>query len=78
MNTDELLSSRLAGSVEATVSHPAPSRWVIAADGLTRAIDSTPATAGWGFVIHRIGVLEGLECEYWGGRFCLMNVILGL
>ena len=27
------------------------------------AIESTPPTAGWGFVVHRVGVLEGLECE---------------
>ena len=37
-------------------------------DGSLRlmALPRWPATAGWGFVVHRIGVLEGLECECWG------------
>ena len=44
-----------------------PVRWVIATDGsATLATESSPATAGWGFVVNRIGVLEGLECECWG------------
>ena len=30
------------------------------------ATELSPATAGWGFVVYRIGVLEGLECECWG------------
>ena len=32
----------------------------------TLAIELSPATAGWGLVAHRIGVLEGLGCECWG------------
>ena len=60
-------SSRIVGSVQETVSRPPPVRWVIATDGsATLATESSPATAGWGFVVNRVGVLEGLECECWG------------
>ena len=67
INADKLLSSRVVGSVQDTVSRPPPSRWVIATDGsATLATEFSLATAGWGFVVNRIGVLEGLECECWG------------
>ena len=60
MNADKLLSSRVFGSVQDTVSRPPPSRWVIATDGYaTLATESSPATAGWGFVVHRIGGARG-------------------
>ena len=67
MNADQLLSSRQVGLVDSAVPRPPPSSWVIATDGsATMAIEHSPATAGWGFVVHRVGVLEGLECECWG------------
>ena len=67
MNADQLLSSRQVGLVECAVPRPPPSSWVIATDGsATMATELSPATAGWGFVVHRVGVLEGLECECWG------------
>ena len=67
MNADQLLSSRQVGLVECAVSRPPPSSWVIATDGsATMATEHSPATVGWGFVVHRVGVLEGLECECWG------------
>ena len=67
MNADRLLSSKVVGSVAATVARPAPSSWIIATDGsATMATELVPATAGWGFVVQRAGVLEGIECECWG------------
>ena len=68
VNADKLLSSEVVGSVEATVPRPSPSNWVIATDGsATLATDLAPATAGWGFVVQQVVVLEGIECECWVG-----------
>ena len=67
MNADKLLSSRIVGPVQETVPRPPPARWIIATDGsATLASESSPAMAGWGSVVNKIGVLEGLECECWG------------
>ena len=48
---------------------PQPSQWLIATDGSASPSSvEQPASAGWGFVVDRVGCLSGVEVECWGER----------
>ena len=64
---DRLLQARTIGKVAASARRPQPTAWVIATDGsASPPSPGLPATAGWGFLVHRVGLLGGLEVECWG------------
>ena len=64
---DKLLSVRQIGSIASTARKPQPSQWLIATDGSASPSSvEQPATAGWGFLVDRIGCLSGVEVECWG------------
>ena len=64
---DKLLEARQVGAVAATVGRPPPVHWIIATDGSAAPSSvEAPASAGWAFVVHREGLLEGPEVECWG------------
>ena len=64
---DKLLSVKQVGSIASTVRKPQPAQWLIATDGSASPSSvEQPASAGWGFVVDRIGCLEGVEVECWG------------
>ena len=64
---DQLLQARTIGKVAASPRRPQPSAWVIATDGsASPPSPDLPATAGWGFLVHRVGILSGQEAECWG------------
>ena len=64
---DQPLQARAAGSVAASARKPQPTAWVIATDGsASPPSPDLPATAGWGYLVHRIGQLGCLELECWG------------
>ena len=64
---DKLLSVKQVGSIASTVRKPQPAQWLIATDGSASPSSvEQPASAGWGFVVDRIGCLSGVEVECWG------------
>ena len=64
---DKLLSVRQVGSIASAVRKPQPAQWLIATDGSASPSSvEQPASAGWGFVVDRIGCLSGVEVECWG------------
>ena len=64
---DKLLSVRQVGSIASTVRKPQPEQWLIATDGSASPSSVEQlASAGWGFVVDRIGCLSGVEVECWG------------
>ena len=64
---DKLLSARQVGFIAPTVRKPQPAQWLIAIDGSASPSSAEkPASAGWGFVVDRIGYLSGDEVECWG------------
>ena len=64
---DQLLQARTIGQVAASARRPQPTAWVIATDGsASPPSPDLPATAGWGLLVHRVGLLSGLEVECWG------------
>ena len=64
---DKLLSVRQVGSIASTVKKPQPAQWLIATDDSASPSSLEQlATAGWGFVVDRVGCLAGVEAERWG------------
>ena len=64
---DKLLTTRTIGQIAATASKPQPTQWTIATDGSPSPSSvEQPASAGWGFVVDRVGLLAGVEVECWG------------
>ena len=64
---DKLLSVKTIGATALTVRKPQPSQWIIATDGSASPSSvEQPASAGWGFVVDRVGCLAGVEVECWG------------
>ena len=62
-----VLSVKQVGSIASTVRKPQPAQWLIATDGSASPSSvEQPATAGWGFVVDRVGCLSGVEVECWG------------
>ena len=65
----KLLTTRTIGSIAATAKKPPkpPVQWIIATDGSASPSSvEQPASAGWGFVVDRVGVLTGVEVASWG------------
>ena len=64
---DKLLTTRTIGQIAATAKKPQPTHWTIATDGSASPSSvEQPASAGWGFVVDRVGLLAGVEVECWG------------
>ena len=64
---NKLLSVKQVGSIASTAPKPQPVQWLIAADSSASPSSvEQPASAGWGFVVDRIGWLSGVEVECWG------------
>ena len=64
---DKLLTTRTIGQIAATARKPQPTHWTIATDGSASPSSvEQPASAGWGFVVDRVGLLAGVEVECWG------------
>ena len=55
------------GAVASSVPRPQPNHWIVATDGsASPPSPKCPATAGWGFLVQREGLLPGIEVECWG------------
>ena len=64
---DKLLTTRTIGQIAAAARKPQPTHWTIATDGSASPSSvEQPASAGWGFMVDRVGLLEGVEVECWG------------
>ena len=59
---DKLLTTRTIGQIAATVRKPQPTHWTIATDGSASPSSvEQPASAGWGFVVDRVGIFGGVR-----------------
>ena len=62
-----VISSFLLGKKVPLVRKPQPAQWLTATDGSASPSSvEQPASAGWGFVVDRVGCLSGVEVECWG------------